>query len=245
MTDRLKDNTQYDTFSQKEKQIYWNGRISDIYRGDYDRFPLDLSTFKAEIWVEEDNFEIFIPWIVQCFIDWTWEELAIEDLFILDEKAQKKLWLWEDDNVKQSTTSALNGELHIPWVEMSTSELIENIWNLYYDSLSDFLTEVSSFVQNKSIRWNLEEAAKYISIAWDICEPFWKDHPKHSDNIKGLDISNESISQKIWELKSNELRHFMKLLWEKINRDWVADKERWRSKLSGNLFSAAKILCQN
>lgn len=70
-------------------------------------------------------------------------------------------------------------------------ELVEEIGNLKYDSLSQFIDMLSNKIQNDGVKdeskgriklsknlfqcsKNLKESVKYIDRAWKICEPYTK-----------------------------------------------------------------------
>jgi len=76
-------------------------------------------------------------------------------------------------------------------IELENDALAERIGDLYYDSLADFLTELSLKLHRDGLAdgkrgrvklaneleqsaIHLAEAAKHIAVAWDICVPHVK-----------------------------------------------------------------------
>ena len=100
--------------SEEFKQDYWNRMFcADWWRSETDDFPINLSEFRSRVNSLEPNFSRFIPWIMLALGDLGFS-WTIDDIFILDNEAKNYL----------------------------DSRLIENLWDLYYNTLADFLEEL-------------------------------------------------------------------------------------------------------
>jgi hypothetical protein len=81
--------------------------------------------------------------------------------------------------------------------------------------------------------------------AWNICLPYVShDFPemKHTSDVKWLDIDRENLVKGISNLVDSELKDVLEKLSNKIQKDWEADKWRWRIKLANELFVCADRL---
>lgn len=243
--------------SEQHKQDYWDRKFCGNWWHSDDDFPINLTEFRKKIASLEQNFDRFIPWIMLALEDlgFTWD---ISDIFILDEQSKKYLeihWnltnnsqaIWnviDWDNVKKNKTSK------VEWVDLSSEELAERIWDLFYDSLASFLLslweELSKWDENLKKAWEyLKIASNHIMNAWRICLPYvweWFPNLKHSTEIKWLNISREELIGSLWNLTNEALKEFLLNLSKKIHKDWLADEWRWRKKLSNELFETAKSL---
>lgn len=80
---------------------------------------------------------------------------------------------------------------NIKGIDLSNKELAIRVGDLYYDSLSDFLNDLSEKLNQDAIldknrgreklsnelfeaSANIKKASKNIDIAWNICEPYVK-----------------------------------------------------------------------
>lgn len=65
---------------------------------------------------------------------------------------------------------------------------------------------------------------------------------KHTDQVKGITITNQKLAENIGDLYYNSLAAFLLDLSEKIQADADKDHARGRTKLSGNLYECAAQL---
>jgi hypothetical protein len=186
-------------------------------------------------------------------LGFTWD---ISDIFILDEQAKKYLATHSSlsshskqvesiinwSSVKKNKTSNIEG------VDLSSEELAERVWNLFYDSLTWFVSllwhEIREWNKELSHVWEyLKKASFNIYNAWTICQPYvweWFPNLKHSNDIKWIEISREQLTERIANLTDYLLKKFLLDLSKKIHKDWLADEWRWRKKLATELFEASK-----
>lgn len=241
-----KQDQEYLNGSSADKQAYWNSLfIWVFYWRTWLELPLNLNEYKETISYLENDFDRFIPWIVDALEDngfnWT-----LEDIFILEGKDKNILdsiinSSWKIDNTLQQKT------IKIEWINISNEELAEKIWDLFYDSLSSFISSLWEQIDNKEISALLKEASNNIMTAWKICLPYVShDFPemKHTSEVKWLDIDRENLVKWISNLIDSELKDFLVKLSSKIQKDWEADKWRWRIKLANELFACADKLKQ-
>lgn len=135
----------------------------------------------------------------------------------------------------------------IEGIEISLEELCEEIWDLFYDDLALFLSDLSEECKNKKIWGCLKNASTYIEDAWDICEKHTLKgdiNSKHTSKIKSINLDNQELAKKIWNLDKKELRIFLIFLSLKISRDSYADKMRGRENLSNSLKWCASSLLE-
>lgn len=228
--------------AMKDKAIFMRSYILDYIRIDEWQYePINVATLRGQY----PDINIYLDSMIYSVADGeviSYEE-AINRYFILDEEAKKY--------VKTAW---------IEWLEMNQEELAEKIGDLYYDALSVMLSQLSETLKNESEKhsalWdsfeldsitlesskNLLQASAHIFTAWEICKPFLKVplNPKHTTDIQG--IPNPILGERIWKLNYWKLSTFLKLLWEKIHRDWLADEWRGRQKLATELFESSKLI---
>ena len=185
--------------------------------------------------------------------------IDLEDVFILDDESKKyleEIWYLLQHDIRNKIIEIVwnKEEQEILWENISYDELIERIWDLYYDSLSSFLSSLSEYSYDKEISKLLKKASENISNAWDICEKPTleflekvkesgeKVDFKHASEVKWIRVSNEELANIIWILVSYKLSNFLEKLWDKIQKDWEADEWRWRIKLANELFACANNL---
>ncbi len=242
--ERLK---KYKEWNQEYKQNYWNNYIFSMYfHYEWNTFPIKIQDFREKHKELEPNFEKYIPWIIENLKDF-WYTIEINDIFILDEKAKKVLEIQFNisNNSKQIENTILTKTKNLEWINILNEELAEKIWDLFYDSLSYFLSNLWKNIDNKEISKLLEESSKNIMNAWKICLPYINynfPEMKHTSEVKWLDINKEELSMRISNLVDSELKDFLAELSNKIYKDWEADKKRWRKKLSTELYSCADKL---
>jgi len=217
-----KQDQEYLNGSDANKQAYWNSLfIWVFYWRTWLELPLNLNEYKKTISYLENDFDRFIPWIVDVLIDngFTW---ALEDIFILKEKDKEILEniensLWKiKDTIQQE-------ERQIEWISISNEELAEKIWDLFYDSLSSFISSLWEKISNEEISKLLKEASENIINAWNICLPYVSDdfpEMKHTAEVKWLDINKEELINIISNLVYSELKNLLENLSFKIQKDW-------------------------
>ena len=256
----------YKNWDDETRQNLWNIYISRLLQGHrwdsqtHEPEFINFSDFRKnnKYFKFEDNLDRFLPWIIEFLQDYYWDEWnPLEIIFILDEQAKKYLEIhWILSNNSQAIWSVINWSnvkknktSEIDWVDLSSEELSEKIWDLFYDSLASFLSslweELSQDNELKQVWEYLKIASNHIMNAWRICLPYvweWFPNLKHSTEIKWLNISREELIKNLWNLTNEALKEFLLNLSKKIHKDWIADEWRWRKKLSNELFETAKNL---
>jgi len=241
-----KQDQEYLNGSNADKQSYWNSLFVWVfYWRTWLELPLNLNEYKKTISYLENDFDRFIPWIIDVLEDngFTWN---LEDIFILDEQDKDILENIQNNSDQVKNTIATKTE-KIEWINISNEELAEKIWDLFYDSLSSFISSLWGKIDNTEIAELLKEASNHIMEAWKICLPYVShDFPemKHTAEVKWLDIDKEELSKSLSNLMNSELSDFLLKLSAKIQKDWEADKWRNRIKLSNELFACADNLKQ-
>jgi uncharacterized protein YbcI len=216
------------------------------YHHEWDTFPIKIEEFREKHWELEPNFDVFIPWIMESLKDF-WYTIEVEDIFTLDEKAKKTLELSNNisNNSYQVENTISTKTERIEWIDISNEELAEKIGDLFYDSLSSFMSSLWEKLDNTEISHLLQEASQHIMTAWEICLPYVShDFPemKHTTEIKWLDIDKEELAKRISNLVDSELKDFLGKLSAKIYKDGKADEWRNRIKLATQLYSCAEKL---
>lgn len=236
----------YINWNNKYKQTYWDEIFCAwLFPLNSIDFPVNLSEYKKKIQHMESDFERFIPGIIEAMSETALYEINIEDVFILDEQSKKSLDLVS--SVKENSTQIIKATNWNEWLSIQNEELAEKIWDLFYDSLSSFISSLWGKIDNTEIAELLKEASNHIIEAWKICLPYVSyDFPemKHTSEVKWLDIDKEELVKRISNLVSSELSDFLLKLSVKIKKDWEADKWRNRIKLSNELFACADNLKQ-
>lgn len=218
------------------KQSYWDKYIcTHWWRDDSDLFPLDLNEFKLRYANIEPNFDRFIPWIMVALED-LWFSWTIDSIFTLDESAKHYLRI---HSLTASNSQAV--EWLVSQTEQQYSELAEKIGDLFYDALGDVLRWISEST-SPEVSSSILRAIEHSQNAWEICKPYIneKTNPKHKTDIAGMD--NKALGNRIGKLDNRTLKLFLKLLWEKIHKDWLADEWRGRKKLATELFETSKYI---
>lgn len=255
----------YKNWNEETRQKLWTWYIFQLLQGHrwesqtHDPELIDFADFRKNNKFWDENPDKYLPWVLKELQEFYWDEWnPLEIIFILDEQAKKHLeihWnlsinsqrIWNVinwDNLKKNKTS------NIDWVDLSSEELAEKIWDLFYDSLASFLSslweELSKWNNDLKQVWEyLKIASNHIMNAWRICLPYvweWFPNLKHSTEIKWLNISREELIKNLWNLTNEALKEFLLNLSKKIHKDWIADEWRWRKKLSNELFETAKNL---
>lgn len=238
---------EYKAWNQEYRQNYWDKYIfSMYYHHEWDTFPIKIEEFREKHWELEPNFDVFIPWIMESLKDF-WYTIEVEDIFTLDEKAKKTLELSNNisNNSYQVENTISTKTERIEWIDISNEELAEKIGDLFYDSLSSFMSSLWEKLDNTEISHLLQEASQHIMTAWEICLPYVShDFPemKHTTEIKWLDIDKEELAKRISNLVDSELKDFLGKLSAKIYKDGKADEWRNRIKLATQLYSCAEKL---
>ncbi|EKE28114.1 MAG: hypothetical protein ACD_3C00099G0003 [uncultured bacterium (gcode 4)] len=214
--------------SEQYKQDYWNRMFcANWWRSETDDFPINLSEYRSKISPLEPNFDRFIPWIMLALGNLGFS-WTVDDIFILDNDAKKFL----------------------------DGRLVENLWDLYYNTLADFLEELCN------VTWieKLKKASEKIRTAWKISEPYIDktNPPKKHENAE-IEVWFSwwitAVAERIWNMDKIWLWNFLLALsqkiwndWEKDNnrpslwKDWVVSETRKRTQLATALFEASSIL---
>lgn len=218
------------------KQNYWNNYIcTHWWRDDSDMFPLDLKVFRVQHAHIEPNFDRFIPWVMAALED-LWFSWTIDSIFTLDESAKHYL--------RVHLLTAANSQA-VEWIVSQTEqqyiELAEKVGDLFYDALADVLQGISE-TTSPEVSSNLQKASEHIQNAWEICKPYIneKTNPKHKTDVAWMD--NKLLGNRLGKLDSKTLKQFLTLLWDKINRDGLADEWRGRKKLATELFETSQAI---
>ena len=238
---------EYNDWNQEYRQSYWDKYIFSMYfHHEWNTFPIKIQDFREKHKDLEPDFDKFIPWIIESLKDF-WYTIEVNDIFKLDEQAKKALEVQSNiSNSSEQIKNTISTKTEtIEGINISNEELAEKIWDLFYDSLSSFLLSLWENIENKEISQLLKEASENIIKAWDICLPYVSyDFPeiKHTTEIKWLDIDKEELVKKISNLVDSKLKDFLEKLSIKIQKDWEADKWRWRINLANELFACADRL---
>lgn len=224
-----KDIQDYINWDEKYKQDYWNRYVFTMWWNDQRgiSLPIDIKKLRELYKWIEDDIDRFIPWIIKS-LEEEWFSGTIQDIFILDDEA--KLFF--------------------------NSRLVENLWDLYYNNLANFLEELSEITWNN----NLKTASDKIRNAWEISKSYVdKNNPPKKHENAEFEIQLfwwvNAIAEKIWKLDNTELGTFLLALsqkiwndWEKDSRrpsiwkDWLVDETKTRTKLATALFEASLLI---
>lgn len=239
-----------DIYWYEEKELYWTNLVqtlmynSTIWDWENDR-KIDIPAYRNN----KSDVDLFLAKMVEILSENFWiERENVLKYFILDDEAKKVLDIPNEvnNNSEQIKNTISSGKtLKIEWISLSNDDLVEKIWDLFYDSLSSFISALWENIDNKEIFKLLKEASKNIMNAWNICLPYVSnDFPemKHTAEVKWVGISREELLRRIWNLVNPELSDFLEKLSVKIYKDWEADQWRWRQKLANELFESAKNL---
>ena len=227
----------YTNLSDEEKQDYWNCFVFTMvwHDGRGTELPIDIVHIKEVYKPVESDLNRFLPWTMISLAE-EWFDYDYNDVFTLDESAKHYLQI--------HSLTALNSQA-VEWLVSQTEqqyiELAEKIGDLFYDALADVLRWISEST-SPEISSSILRASEHSQNAWEICKPYIneKTNPKHKTDIAGM--GNKELWNRIGKLDSKTLKHFLKLLWEKIHRDWLADEWRWRKKLATELFETSKSI---
>jgi len=244
--DRIEEeNNLYSQKSQEEKKQYWVWVITRVFHELENWEIIDISEYRET----EPNIDLFLPAIINNIESYHWEgkEDIINNYFKLDEQAKKAIEVQSNisNNSEQVENTISSKTNKIEWIDISNEELAEKVGDLFYDSLSSFLSNLWEKIDNKEISKLLDEASKNIITAWEICLLYVShDFPemKHTAEVKWLDINREELVKWISNLVDTELSNFLEKFSLKIEKDWEADKGRWRLKLANELFACADKL---
>jgi len=249
----------YINWNKEYKQDYWDKYIFNLWwRHEYWDFPISIQDFKNKFNDLENNFNKFILWIIESLEDewFTWD---INDIFILDKETEEYLrWIWyiQKQDIKKKIIEIIENkkDQEILWENISFNDLIERIWDLYYDSLSSFLSSLVNYIYDKKVSELLKKTSENISNAYSICEKPTLEFLekvkesnediefKHTSEVKWIKINNDELAKIVWNLVSYKLSDFLEKLSAKIQRDWETDKWKWRVKLANELFACANKL---
>ncbi len=222
--------------TQNKLDILLN-EISSVFR-DHGWEPLDISYYR-ENWSTEIN-DYLLDILKKLYS--LYEEMGLNQRWYFSSSLEN--YITFDDESKSYLYNQLN------------NRLIENLWDLYYNTLSEFLEELYKITWNEK----LKIASEKIKIAWNISEPYVdKNNPpkKHENAEFEIELSwwIVSIANKFRNSAPIELWEFLLKLsdkisidWEKdsnrssIWKDWVVDETKKRTKLATALIEASLIL---
>jgi len=67
---------------------------------------------------------------------------------------------------------------------------------------------------------------------------------KHTTKVKGVNLDNNELAEKIGDLYYDSLSEFLIALSEKLNKDSLADRNRGRTQLASELQAGANQIAQ-
>lgn len=222
--------------TQNKLDILLN-EISSVFR-DHGWEPLDISYYR-ENWSTEIN-DYLLDILKKLYS--LYEEMWLNQRWYFSSSLVN--YITFDNEAKSYLYNKLN------------NRLVENLWDLYYNTLADFLEELYKITWNEK----LKIASEKIKIAWNISEPHVdKGNPpkKHENAEFEIELSwwIVSIANKFRNSAPIELWEFLLKLsdkisidWEKdsnrpsIWKDWVVDETKKRTKLATALIEASLIL---
>lgn len=236
-----KDLDTYSNYWLKEKKDYWIWVFIAVFNKLEEWEKIDIPLYRKN----EPDIDLFLNDAIDniCWYAWQDRETILSECFVLDEQAKRY--------IKTN---------QIEWVMLTSEDLSERIWDLFYDWLASFLLSLSnkiseninldnrlwnidSLAERKQLSEYLKIASNHIMNAWKICLPYvweWFPNLKHSTQVKWLDTSKEELAIRVWNLNNVSLKEFLLHLSKKIHKDWLADEWRWRKKLATELFEASK-----
>ncbi|MGE4444343.1 MAG: hypothetical protein AB7E37_05105 [Candidatus Altimarinota bacterium] len=226
---REKEVQDYINGDEKYKQDYWDRYVFTMWW--YDQrgtsLPIDIKQLRELYKGIENNFNRFIPGIMKSLEEEGFTG-KIDDIFILDSEAQ----LFFDNR------------------------LVENLGDLYYNTLADFLEELSKITGNEK----LKVASEKIRVAWKISEPYVdRNNPskKHENAEFEIELFGgvKAITERVGKMDSTELLTFLGELSQKIwndgekdskrpsvGKNGVVDETKTRTKLATALFEASLLI---
>nr|MDD3720417.1 hypothetical protein [Candidatus Gracilibacteria bacterium] len=226
---REKEVQDYINGDEKYKQDYWDRYVVTMWW--YDQrgtsLPIDIKQLRELYKGVEDNIDRFIPGSMKSLEEEGFTG-TIDDIFILDNEATLFL----------------------------DSRLVENLGDLYYNTLADFLEELSKITGNEK----LKVASEKIRVAWKISEPYVdKNNPpkKHEDAESEIRFSGgvHTIAERVGKMNNTELGNFLLALSQKIwndgekdskrpsiGKNGVVDETKTRTKLATALFEASLLI---
>jgi len=249
-----KEEEDYKNSWKKEKALYWTDFVQNIFhhviiwKGKKD-IKIDIPSYRKH----KPDVDLFLDDMVTTLQEnFCISRKEVLKYFVLDEQAKTILKIQKNISQKSQEVNKVihpNEKLRkILWTKeenISYKELIERIWDLYYDSLSSFLLELWSNIWNKEVSTLLKEASEHIASAWEICLPYIRNDfakMKHTKEIKWINSNKKEVAKNISMLDDSDIWDFLKALSTKIQKDWEADKKRGRTQLSTELFAAANGL---
>ena len=119
------------------------------YLREWDKFNIKEIREKREPEIDK-----MVNWMIEWIMELS--DMSREDVifrhFILDEESNKY--------VKTS---------NVEWIDISQDVLVENVWDLFYDSLSSFLDtlwdKISDFSKFEYLFWSFKYSSKYDLIS--------------------------------------------------------------------------------
>ncbi|MBP8017125.1 hypothetical protein KAZ01_03905 [Candidatus Gracilibacteria bacterium] len=224
----LQDNSLYIKLNKEDKQEFWNTYFRKIvwYDKKGTQLPVSIENLRVKYFFE-NNFNIFIPGIIKSLEEEGFSG-TIYDIFILDNETQLFF------NIR----------------------LIENLGDLYYNTLADFLEKLSNIIGNEKLNLAYEK----ITIAWKISEPYVdknnspQKHKNAESEIRFLG-GIHAIAERVGKMNNTEMGKFLLALSEKIWNDGEKDNNRpsigkngvisttkKRIKLATTLFETSLLL---
>lgn len=225
----------------QNKLITLLDEISSVFR-DHGWDPLDISYYRENWYLEINDYLLDILKRLYSL----YEEIWLNQRWYFISSLEN--YITFDDEAKNYLRSHLD------------SRLVENLWDLYYSTLSDFLEQLRDIITIEDISGKLREASEQIKIAWNISEPYI-DKNKLPSKHENAEFEIELLwwinvlSQKIWNLDNAWIWDFLLKLsqkiwsdWEKdsnrpsVQKGWVIDETKKRTKLATALFEASLLL---
>ena len=125
-----------------------------------------------------------------------------------------------------------------------SSEYINKIWDLRYDSLAKFFECVSWHVFNEKHKRTVFASARHIQTAWNISSKYMSEelYEKHSELIDERFETNDQLAVQGSALSHQQFISFMHSLGEKILLDAQKDANCGRVKLAESLFQTSETL---
>lgn len=153
-----------------------------------------------------------------------------------------KYWIDFTEKERLTTTVTIEDVLKV-----NDNELVETIWDIFYDNLAKFLQVLWSQTKEGKIWTQLQEASLHIQQAWEICKRYTDknlDSEKHDKAEKRINTMGwvQMIAEKIWNTDNAIMKQFLLNLSNKIRKDWKKDFDKGRQKLAHELYICADML---
>lgn len=211
--------------------------ISSVFRDHWGE-PLNISYYRENWYQEINNYLLDI----------------LKKLYSLyEEMWLNQRWYFSSSLVNYIT---FDNEAKLYLHNHLSNRLVENLWNLYYNTLADFLEELSKISGNEK----LKIASDKIRVAWGISKLYVdKNNPPQKHENAEFEIELfwwvNTITERVWKMENTELWTFLLELsqkiwndWEKdskrpsIWKDWIVNETKTRTKLATALFEASFLI---